>query len=649
MRVYHRAFVGSWLVLVALAASAALFEARADPLREALAAQLVFNTLHLSSAAGTPSADEIAEYRQRGQMRHGEGFRGLAVAQEEGRQLVWSLQIAFLADDAAIEAHDQMPDQVLAPYAQGIDRLTGAAQFVIPEGGFGKQRIWFVLRQDRTALNMTIDRSEADADAALAASLPRWRFFVAEARRLGLVAGGPLVADPTIDPAAATTDLFLAARTGDIPALRRALAAGAMIDAVSEEGATALAWAVANGHPEAVRVLLDAGADWRLQSPRGQSPLNVAVYLDDVPVIRLLLEHGADVDERITGPDVPDNLAGATPLYLAALHGRQAALAVLLAEGAAVDASNRQGQTALIPAAIRSDVPIVRALLAAGAADDRRDMHGLSPLIAATGSWSSNAAVVETILLLIEHGADPNLATSPLMPPPYAGMTPLAAAADAGQVAAAAALLLAGADPLRAGPTGQRPLDLALQSDNQPLQNLFSDPEEWLPRYLFHDLREAAAAGHRALVDLLIRNGLDLDRHDGDGLTLLQRAVADGNAAFVARLLEAGVDVNARDDEDGGTALMAAAFGGDLAIVAQLLEAQADPNLQASGGRSDKFAGWTALLFAADIGDARIVQLLLDAGANPWLFSADGRTAVDLARQAGEQAAIDLLENALRP
>jgi uncharacterized protein len=639
------------LLFLALALPASMPEARGDAAREALAGQLVFNTLHLSSAAGEPSAEEIAGYRRRGSTSHGVGYRGEVVALEAAGQLVWSFQIAFLRDAEAVEAHDQMPDRFLRPYARGVDEATGAAIFVIPEGGWGKQRIWFILRQDRTALNMTIDRNEADADEALAASLPRWHFFVAEARRLGLLEPDRIVSPPAADgdPGAATTALLQAARIGDVEALRRAIAAGAALDAVGGHGATALAWAVSNGHAEAVSVLLAAGADWRLQSVRGQSPLNVAVFQDDLVIIRLLLEAGADVDERITGPEALHHLLGATPLFLAAAHGKEAALAALLAAGATVNATNQEGATALFLAASDAHVPVVRALLEAGAAAGWRDANGASPLVMAADSGAKDEAVVEAILLLVEHFADPNARASALLPPPYGGMTPLAIAAHGGHVAAAAALLLAGADPSLANAAGETVSALARDAGHERITALLTEPEVGASRLLVEILLDAADWGQWSLVDLLILNGIDLNQRDEDGLPLLMRATRHGQAVFVARLLEAGVDVDARDDEEGATALMAAVGLGDPAIVAQFLEARADPNLQAAGGRSGRFAGWTALMIAAHLGDEHMVRVLLEGGADPAIRSKDGLSAVDLARKAGRQAAIDLLENAFRP
>ena len=73
------------------------------------------------------------------------------------------------------------------------------------------------------------------------------------------------------------------ARTGSAAAVKALLARKAQIDARNtEQGQTALMWAVAQKHPEAADALIKAGADIKARSKAGFTPLLFAARVDDV-------------------------------------------------------------------------------------------------------------------------------------------------------------------------------------------------------------------------------------------------------------------------------------------------------------------------------------------------------------------------------
>ena len=113
-------------------------------------------------------------------------------------------------------------------------------------------------------------------------------------------------------------------------------------------------------------------------------------------------------------------------------------------------------------------------------------------------------------------------------------------------------------------------------------------------------------------------------------------AVNGGNFEEVRRLLNAGVDVNARDNH-GWTALIAAASIHHLGLAEVLVEFGA--NLNAEDDR-----GETALFTAAGLycGDA-FVKLLVENGANVHAKERNGRTALHMAAIMGEPAIAKLL------
>ena len=111
---------------------------------------------------------------------------------------------------------------------------------------------------------------------------------------------------------------------------------------------------------------------------------------------------------------------------------------------------------------------------------------------------------------------------------------------------------------------------------------------------------------HRAVISRLFGLGDVNIRASQHGQTALMLAVSHGRLDMVQLLVEAGADVNIRD-EDGSTALMCAAEHGSMDIVKYLM-AQPDTNINAKDND-----GLTALSVAMEAGH-RDVGVILYAG-----------------------------------
>ena len=102
------------------------------------------------------------------------------------------------------------------------------------------------------------------------------------------------------------TALMLAADRDDLPLVRVLLAAGAKVDAQSDDGETALVRA-ASESGTVVRALLDAGADVKLRlksgASQGATALAAAVLSGRVETVAALLAAGADKKDRVQGKD----------------------------------------------------------------------------------------------------------------------------------------------------------------------------------------------------------------------------------------------------------------------------------------------------------------------------------------------------------
>ncbi|HVT13981.1 MAG TPA: ankyrin repeat domain-containing protein [Fimbriimonadaceae bacterium] len=122
-------------------------------------------------------------------------------------------------------------------------------------------------------------------------------------------------------------------------------------------------------------------------------------------------------------------------------------------------------------------------------------------------------------------------------------------------------------------------------------------PSDFDPNQLsadgFRPVALAAAFGHNDIVRVLLGKGADpnLPSTALGGVPPLQSAVFGRNLEGVRLLVEAGADVNAKQ-QGGFTALMGAAQNGDAEMVRYLLASGADAKLLDNGNKSA--ADWAA-------------------------------------------------------
>ncbi len=113
-------------------------------------------------------------------------------------------------------------------------------------------------------------------------------------------------------------------------------------------------------------------------------------------------------------------------------------------------------------------------------------------------------------------------------------------------------------------------------------------------------------------------------------------AAMNGNREAVRALLKDGVDVNTTQ-ADGMTALHWAAQKGDVELAKMLLYASA--NLKAT----TRIGGYTPLLIASKNGDAAMIDTLTQSGADANASTMNGTTPLMLASAAGKPAAVTTL------
>jgi ankyrin repeat protein len=274
--------------------------------------------------------------------------------------------------------------------------------------------------------------------------------------------------DAGADPNTATPDgetaLMTAARTGKVDAVTLLLDRGANVNAKDDVHAqTALMWAVLENHADMVKLLLARGAGINAHTnvtvPKGEyvparaggasgsgiirqralptadggmTPLLFAVRDGNAAMMRLLLDHGADLGQS-SGNHT-------SPLLIALLNGQVGIATELLERGADPNAADDYHRAALfaaidlrnfnhekygdLPTDGRDPLPLIKALLKKGANPNARTdtvpVHGLMQFDASWVNFDGQTPFVRAALsgdidvmrLLLESGADPNIATT---------------------------------------------------------------------------------------------------------------------------------------------------------------------------------------------------------------------------------------------
>lgn len=403
------------------------------------------------------------------------------------------------------------------------------------------------------------------------------------------------------------------------------LESGAASDVLHAQPALLCAAGVADDDPAGIKLLLGLRANAGVRDRLDRTAVMVAALLGHVRVVEALLAAGAPADAA--------DCRGTTALMEAARRGSVGVIHALGKRKVNPDAVDSSGRTALMVAcqSRHASEESVRALLSLGAdracvgSDGKRALDHA----AAAGRWHIVALLDPTYEL----------------PSSLGGVIPL-------QTASADHLL----DALRFGHWNVAAEFVGVMHDwpASALADLYLDLAEaeqgeartWL---LNHGLDPAAAVGDgRTLLDAL---SAELPAACAALSELLARGAPVGGAARVAATLArapAGVEgaptrAVVRDILDRGgdwcgvavgqrSALHLAVAAADVSLCARLLDLGIDPNARDAHGL-------TALHLALrlDAADAvRLLQLLIRAGASPQIAMANGETALGIALARSE-------------
>ena len=402
--------------------------------------------------------------------------------------------------------------------------------------------------------------------------------------------------------------LWHAARTGDLPAMKRYIAEGADVNAPDENlNITPLAWSVLHGQTEAARLLIENGADVNIKDDDGSIPLHGAVVFGRADVAKLLIENGANLQARNNDGGTPADalhLDWRTTTFIGGLVGVEVEKNVDVMQSGRNEIAKLFGVKEfnskdipstqnLSEAVFTGDLAAVKQALTDGADPSAMDPQSGSTMLA-TAALMGHTEIVE---LLLEHGADVNTKSRD-------GGTALHAAAFLGRIETVKFLLEKGADANLRSNIGGTAMDGAkldweftkaiigmLQIEvneaevkagrTKVIELLSEQPKNASPS---HNLWKAAAAGDLSAIKDALGDSADLNALDSQsGITPLGWAALNGQAEAAKLLIEKGADVNARN-RDGTTSLHSAAFLGRIGTVKLLLENGADTMLRSNDG-----------------------------------------------------------------
>jgi ankyrin repeat protein len=210
------------------------------------------------------------------------------------------------------------------------------------------------------------------------------------------------------------------------------------------------------GFNSAISLLISKGADPFLLGKDKCSPVFICACVDNPEGL---------VQFELIAPGTLKLSVLNEILFVAASHNSVQVVKFLLSKGVEPNLQdpNADGRTALHWSAQQGNVEVTEILLVGGAKPGVLDIDGFSPLHVA-------AAENEHIILkmLIDAGGDPSLKCKGDI-----ASTPLHMACTWGHIEAARVLLDANADKCSRNLLGQLPIDIARQSGNQKLLDLF--------------------------------------------------------------------------------------------------------------------------------------------------------------------------------
>lgn len=358
-------------------------------------------------------------------------------------------------------------------------------------------------------------------------------------------------ADPNSPDPQGTTALMISARTdGGTEAMKLLLERGANVNARDSVQTSALMWAVRANHPEAVDLLIHHDAEVNARTRKGDVPArrgpDSGGGSHGLGIVR------SGWPERGYQEPTPGEM---TALHYAARDGRMEIARVLIAANAQVNQPEANGISPLVMAIANNHLDVARLLLEHGADVNATDWWGRTPLWTAVDlrdlevnktddNGVDRAAALQLIRALLDRGASVNARTKEVPPlrrflmpisdlswVDVTGQTPFLRASLSADITVMRLLLEKGADPNIATFAGTTPM-MAAAGVNWVGGQTYSEGKQFL---------EA--------VEICLEKGADVNAVNSMGITAVMGAANRGSDDILELLVSKGATLDAKDKQ----------------------------------------------------------------------------------------------------
>lgn len=439
------------------------------------------------------------------------------------------------------------------------------------------------------------------------------------------------------------TPLHVAARSGSLHAAQVLLDHGVDLEVTDSLGRTPLAVAADRGRCSIVQSLTQHGSNVHGEDNYGKTPLIHAVEslrcegYEPITLVQTLLENGSSVNatdrhgrSALHYLHFPTDVSGRWLPPQIPPHGMREFCDILVRFGASITLRDENRETPLHFAASSDTIVGTEWLLQQGADVGALDVENRTPLHAAAyGGHSSN------VELLIQNGADVHLADNWDCLPLHL------AAARNWQISsrfddrAAEILIENGSDIMALDNDGRSVLHLALKSRRIQLGEFLIrrgcnvNARDYDGETVLGKFRKQPCYDCGNILQLYLDNGGDKHAVDFHGRTVLHFAAANGcGPALLDYLLKQGLEIEARD-KNGETPLHRAAAKANPWMIEQLLARGAQVSAVNHGGQTPLLIILTDRdVVHTDVREA--IEVLLGCESDMRLSDKEGNTALHL-------------------
>ena len=188
-------------------------------------------------------------------------------------------------------------------------------------------------------------------------------------------------------------NLMIAASKGYTYEINRLIMKGADLFAETEQGVTALIFAISNNQTKVAKMLIEYGTDVNKQTLQYETPLLIAVKNQNSELVEALVRADADIDAT--------DRFDATPLHYASVYGYFEIADMLLYYDASIDNKTLEGSTPLLASIWAGHIDLADLLIQKGANLEARDKEGFTPFLMA--ALNGDTLIMD---LLFKKGAD---------------------------------------------------------------------------------------------------------------------------------------------------------------------------------------------------------------------------------------------------